>query len=144
MFHHTEILADLIKQGKIKLSKPIDATVTLHDSCFLGRYNKIYDQPRSALNAVPGLKLVEMEKHHDHGFCCGAGGARMWMEEHGERINAKRTDMAIATNATTVCSACPFCVTMISDGLKDRSMEEKIAAKDLAEIIWEAMDMEQK
>ena len=144
VFHHTEILADLIKEGKIKLTKPVDGAVTLHDSCFLGRYNNIYDQPRNALNAVPGLKLVEMEKHHDHGFCCGAGGARMWMEEHGERINAKRTDMAIATNATTVCSACPFCVTMMSDGIKDKGVEEKMAAKDLAEIIWEAMDIEQK
>ncbi len=144
VYHHTEILSDLIKQGKITLKKPVSGLVTLHDSCFLGRYNQIYDQPRSALKAIPGLNLVEMEKCLDKSFCCGAGGARMWMEEHGERINAKRTDMAIAVNAETVCTACPFCVTMVSDGLKDRSMEEKIAAKDIAEMVWEAMDLENK
>ena len=86
------------------------------------------------------LKLVEMEKHHDHGFCCGAGGGRMWMEEHhGERINNTRTDMALKVNATAIATACPFCNTMVMDGLKARNVEEKVAAKDIAEIVWEAM-----
>ena len=141
VYHHTEIIADLLAKGKITLKKGLDATVTLHDSCFLGRYNKIYDEPRQALSAIPGLKLAEMEKHHDRSFCCGAGGARMWMEEHGDRINNARTDMAIATNADKICTACPFCMTMLSDGLKDRNMTEKMTVLDLAEIIVEAMDL---
>jgi len=144
VYHHTEIIADLIAQGKIKLSKAAEGLFTYHDSCFLGRYNKVYDQPRKILQAVPGLKLVEMEKHHDHGFCCGAGGGRMWMEEHhGERINNYRTDMALRVNATGVATACPFCNTMIMDGLKARNAEEKVVAKDIAEIVWEAMEAQE-
>jgi Fe-S oxidoreductase len=143
VYHHSEILADLIAQGKIKLSKPLDGVFTLHDSCFLGRYNKIYQQPRSVLNAVPGLKLVEMEKSLDMSFCCGAGGARMWMEEHGDRINNARTDMAIAVKADKIATACPFCMTMMSDGLKDRGKEETMAALDIAEIVWQAMDVKE-
>jgi len=143
IYHHSEILADLIAQGKIKLSKPLDGIFTLHDSCFLGRYNKIYQQPRSVLNAVPGMKLVEMEKSLDMSFCCGAGGARMWMEEHGDRINNARTDMAIAVKADKIATACPFCMTMLSDGLKDRGKEEMMAALDIAEIVWQAMDVKE-
>ncbi len=143
VYHHSEILADLIAQGKLKLSKPIDGVFTLHDSCFLGRYNKIYQQPRSVLNAVPGMKLVEMEKCLDMSFCCGAGGARMWMEEHGDRINNARTDMAVAVKADKIATACPFCMTMISDGLKDRGKEETMAAMDIAEIVWQAMDVKE-
>jgi Fe-S oxidoreductase/nitrate reductase gamma subunit len=143
IYHHSEILADLIAQGKIKLSKPLDGVFTLHDSCFLGRYNKIYQQPRSVLNAVPGMKLVEMEKSLDMSFCCGAGGARMWMEEHGDRINNARTDMAIAVKADKIATACPFCMTMMSDGLKDRGKEETMAALDIAEIVWQAMDVKE-
>jgi Fe-S oxidoreductase/nitrate reductase gamma subunit len=143
VYHHSEILADLIAQGKLKLSKPIVGVFTLHDSCFLGRYNKIYQQPRSVLNAVPGMKLVEMEKCLDMSFCCGAGGARMWMEEHGDRINNARTDMAVAVKADKIATACPFCMTMISDGLKDRGKEETMAAMDIAEIVWQAMDVKE-
>jgi Fe-S oxidoreductase len=94
---------------------------------------------------VPGLKLVEMEKHHDHGFCCGAGGGRMWMEEHhGERINNYRTDMALRVNATAVATACPFCNTMFMDGLKARNVEEKVAARDIAEIVWESLEAKEE
>jgi Fe-S oxidoreductase len=144
VYHHTEIIADLIAKGKIKPAKAVEGLFTYHDSCFLGRYNKVYDQPRKILQAVPGLKLVEMEKHHDHGFCCGAGGGRMWMEEHhGERINNYRTDMALAVNATAVATACPFCNTMIMDGLKARNAEEKVAAKDIAEIVWESLEVQE-
>jgi Fe-S oxidoreductase/nitrate reductase gamma subunit len=144
VYHHSEIIADLIAKGRIKLKKPIDGKITLHDSCFLGRYNKIYDQPRKALNAIPGAKVVEMEKCFDKSFCCGAGGARMWMEEHGDRINNARTDMAIATKADKIATACPFCMTMLSDGLKDRNMSEQMAVLDIAEIILQAMDIEEK
>jgi len=90
------------------------------------------------------MNLAEMERRYDKSFCCGAGGGRMWMEEHdGERINNMRTDQAIATNAHTIAVACPFCLTMMTDGLKARSMEEKIASLDIAEIVWRAMDIEE-
>lgn len=143
VYHHAEIIADLIEQGKIRLKKPLNEYVTLHDSCFLGRYNKIYEKPRYALNSISGLKLVEMEKSFDRSFCCGAGGARMWMEEHGERINNARTDMAIATGAEKICTACPFCMTMLSDGLKDRNMTESMTVLDISEIVLQAMDIEE-
>ncbi|MBI4634332.1 MAG: 4Fe-4S dicluster domain-containing protein [Deltaproteobacteria bacterium] len=141
VYHHTEIIAELIAKGKIALKKPVKGTFTYHDSCFLGRYNDIYEQPRTILKAVPGVKLAEMERTLSQSFCCGAGGARMWMEEDiGERINDMRTDQAIATGAGTIAVACPFCLTMLSDGIKDRKREESMAALDIAEIVWKAMD----
>ena len=144
VYHHTEIIADLIAQGKLKLKKPVDGLFTYHDSCFLGRYNDIYEQPRNILKAVPGMKLTEMASNHDKSFCCGAGGARMWMEEDiGERINDMRTDQAIEVKADTIAVACPFCLTMMSDGIKDREVEEKMNALDIAEIVWDAMDLEE-
>jgi Fe-S oxidoreductase len=144
VYHHTEIIADLIAEGKIVLKKPVEGLFTYHDSCFLGRYNAIYDQPRRILRAVPGLKLTEMERTLAKSFCCGAGGARMWMEEDiGERINNMRTDQAIAAGADKVAVGCPFCLTMLSDGIKDRKKEETMAALDIAEIVWRAMDLEE-
>jgi Fe-S oxidoreductase/nitrate reductase gamma subunit len=144
VYHHTEIIADLIAKGKIKLTKALDGTFTYHDSCFLGRYNQVYAQPRSILNAIPGMKLAEMERNLSKSFCCGAGGARMWMEEDvGDRINNMRTDQAIATNASTVAVGCPFCLTMISDGIKDRQQTEKMVALDISEIVVKAMGIEE-
>ena len=143
VYHHTEIIADLLKKGKISLKKPVAGRFTYHDSCFLGRYNGIYDQPRTILQAVPGMELVEMERNQAKAFCCGAGGGRMWMEEDlGERINDMRTDQAIAVQAGTVAVACPFCLTMVSDGIKDRQKEESMAALDIAEIVWKSMGVE--
>ncbi len=144
VYHHTEIIADLIAQGKLKLKESVSGLFTYHDSCFLGRYNDIYEQPRNILKAVPGMKLSEMASNHAKSFCCGAGGARMWMEEDiGERINDMRTDQAIEVKADTIAVACPFCLTMMSDGIKDREMEEKMKALDIAEIVWEAMGLEE-
>ena len=144
VYHHMEVIADLIAKGKIVFKKPVEGLFTYHDSCFLGRYNGIYDQPRRILRAVPGLKLTEMERNLAKSFCCGAGGARMWMEEDiGERINNMRTDQAIAAGAGTIAVACPFCLTMLSDGIKDRKKEETMAALDIAEIVWRAMDLEE-
>ncbi len=145
VYHHTEIIAQLLAAGKIKLKKPVDGLFTYHDSCFLGRYNTIYDQPRTILAAVPGMKLAEMDRTLDKSFCCGAGGGRMWMEEHdGERINNMRTDQAIATRADTIAVACPFCLTMMTDGLKARGVEEKIASIDIAEVVWKATGLEEE
>lgn len=144
VYHHTEIIADLLAQGKIRLSKAVEGVFTYHDSCFLGRYNNIYTEPRSILNAVPGMKLAEMDRNLSKSFCCGAGGARMWMEEDiGDRINNMRTDQAVATGAETIAVACPFCLTMISDGVKDRQLSEKVTALDISEIIVKAMGLEE-
>jgi Fe-S oxidoreductase len=143
VYHHTEFIADLIAQGKINMKKPLEGLFTYHDSCFLGRYNEIYDQPRKILRAVPGIKLKEMERNHARSFCCGAGGARMWMEEDvGERINDLRTDQAIAAKADTVAVGCPFCLTMLTDGIKDRKREESMTSLDIAEIVWKSMDLQ--
>ncbi|MFZ4437160.1 MAG: heterodisulfide reductase-related iron-sulfur binding cluster [Syntrophales bacterium] len=145
VLHHTEIIADLIAKGKITLKKPVEGLFTYHDSCFLGRYNDIYDQPRNILKAVPGLKLTEMERNFEKSFCCGAGGARMWMEEDiGDRINNMRTDQAIAAGADRIAVGCPFCLTMLVDGIKDRKKEEAMAALDIAEIVWKSMDLEEE
>jgi len=144
VYHHSEIIAKLLADGKIKLSNPIDATYTYHDSCFLGRYNDVYAQPRSILNAVPGLKVVEMDRSFNKSFCCGAGGARMWMEEEGTRINVMRAEQAIATGANGVAVGCPFCLTMLFDGLKDKEVEDKIASLDIAEIVAKAMGISEE
>ena len=144
VYHHTEIIANLLASGKITLSQPLTGLFTYHDSCFLGRYNDIYKQPRQILKAVPGIKLAEMERNLSKSFCCGAGGARMWMEEDiGDRINNMRTDQAAATKAGTVAVACPFCLTMLSDGIKDRQLSEKMVSLDIAEIVLKAMGLEE-
>ncbi len=143
VYHHTEILARLLAEGRINLRKNIPGLFTYHDSCFLGRYNNIYDAPRRLLAAIPQARTVEMGRNRARSFCCGAGGGRMWMEEdQGERINDLRTDEAIAAGATGIVVACPFCLTMMTDGIKDRGKEETMAAGDIAELIWQAMDQE--
>ena len=140
VIHHVPFLADLISRGKLKLTKPIDKVITYHDSCYLGRANQIFEAPRKILNAIPGLKLVEMEKHHKRSFCCGAGGGRMWMEEHiGTRINQMRTDQAIATKAELIGTACPYCLTMLFDGIKEKGKSETMAAYDLSELVVQSM-----
>jgi Fe-S oxidoreductase/nitrate reductase gamma subunit len=140
VYHHTEVIMDLIKLGKIRLSKPLNETITYHDSCFLGRYNEIYDQPRNIIKAIPGTNFVEMSRNHQRSFCCGAGGARMWIEEHlGTRINQFRTKDAQATGATKIGTACPFCLTMLSDGANELDIQN-LQTFDLAEYVWESME----
>ncbi len=145
VYHHTEIIAKLLEEGKIKIKIPVDdVRFTYHDSCFLGRYNQVYDQPRKIIKSIPGARLVEMARHHEKSFCCGAGGARMWMEEHGDRINDARAKQAIEVGAKTIAVGCPFCLTMMSDGLKTHGKEEEIVALDLAEIVWKGMGLEEE
>jgi len=129
-------LAEILSQGKLRLSKPINKLITYHDSCYLGRGNEIYEAPRKILHSIPGLKLVEMDRHRNRSFCCGAGGGRMWMEERiGRRINQMRTDQAIQTKAEWVGTACPYCLTMLGDGIKELNQEERMAAFDLSELV---------
>ncbi len=140
IYHHTEIISELIKSGKIKLKEALKDKITYHDSCFLGRYNEIYDAPRSIIKAIPGSNLVEMSRHHDTSFCCGAGGSRMWIEEHlGSRVNQFRTKDANSTGAATVGTACPFCLTMLSDGANELDMPN-LAVLDLAELVNNSME----
>jgi Fe-S oxidoreductase/nitrate reductase gamma subunit len=139
VIHHSELISNLVNEGKIKLkSKEVKSKITFHDSCYLGRYNDIYDDPRDPLKKIKGVQLVEMERNRDKGFCCGAGGGRMFLEEtEGSRININRTEEALKTNADTIASACPFCMTMMSDGLKSLEKSEKVLVKDIAEIVLE-------
>ncbi len=140
VFHHTQIINELVKSGKIKLVNPLNETVTYHDSCFLGRYNEIYDEPREILKAIPGVNFVEMSRNHQTSFCCGAGGARMFIEEHlGTRINQFRTKDAQSTGATKVCTACPFCMTMLSDGITELDIQN-MQNFDIAEYVYNAME----
>lgn len=144
VYHHTEIIAKLIADGKIRMPQSLQGTFVYHDSCFLGRYNNVYDAPRQILKAIRGINVVEMERSFDKSFCCGAGGARMWMEEDiGERINNARTKQAIAVKADTIAVGCPFCLTMMSDGIKDNQMTETMQAWDLAELVVKAMGKEE-
>ncbi len=139
--HHTEYLQQLIQQGKIKLNGSADMKVCYHDSCFLGRYNEVYKQPRNVLTAVKGISLVEMDRNRTRSFCCGAGGGRMWLEEDkGKRINEMRTDMALEKNPDVIATACPYCMTMLDDGIKSREKEETVKSLDIAEIILNAME----
>lgn len=138
--HHTELIAELLKDKRIplKTKMEIEETITFHDPCYLGRYNNQYDAPREALLALGNVTLSEMSLTKNKSMCCGAGGGRMFMEEPiGRRINHVRVEQAQATGAQTIATGCPFCMTMISDGVKDKSLEENIQVKDLAEIVAE-------
>jgi Fe-S oxidoreductase len=141
VIHHSTFLEQLITEGKIKFEGGAfkGKKITYHDSCFLGRANNIYEAPRSVLEALDA-DLIEMKRCRTTGLCCGAGGAQMFKEpEKGRKdINVERTEEALATGATTIAVACPFCMTMMSDGVKSKNRENDIQVKDLAELIAEA------
>ena len=136
VYHHTELLYELINEGRLTLDYRVEETIVFHDSCYLGRYNGVYDAPREILKAIPGVNLVEMERNRETAMCCGAGGGLMWMEEHvGNRINVARTEQAITTSASVISSGCPYCLTMLSDGTKAKEVEEQIGTFDIAELL---------
>ena len=137
VIHHSELINQLIQQGRLKVNSVADTgKVILHDSCYLGRYNSVYEAPRQALEAVTGKPPLEMERHHDRSFCCGAGGGRMWMEETlGKRINIERTEEALRKDPETICVCCPYCMTMFEDGIKSKNEVGKVEVLDLAEIV---------
>jgi Fe-S oxidoreductase len=124
--HHTQLLSRLVAEGKLVPTHPVEETVTYHDPCYLGRHNRIFSPPRELLGSVPGLTFNEMPRNSETSFCCGAGGARMWMEESiGTRINEARTDEALATGAEVVTAACPYCIVMLTDGVATRQQQGK-------------------
>jgi Fe-S oxidoreductase/nitrate reductase gamma subunit len=140
VIHHTEFIYDIIRWGKLKLKGAKDfGNLVFHDSCYLGRYNGIYEAPRNVIASVTGYAPIEMERRNDRSFCCGAGGGRMWMEESGKRINVARVEEAINNDPKTICVCCPYCMTMFEDGLKGIKADNKIQVLDLAEIVRKAL-----
>jgi len=137
--HHSVFLDELLKSGKLKIGSQPRGRVVYHDACYAGRYNGIYEPPRRIL-ASCGANLDEMARSRDKGFCCGAGGARMFMEETvGKRVNVERTEEALRLDPQTIASACPFCMTMLTDGIKAKDADEKVQVRDVAEILADAL-----
>jgi Fe-S oxidoreductase len=138
--HHSTLLRDLLKQGRLKLGKKTPESLVFHDSCYLGRYNGVYDAPRELLHAVAKSPIREMERRREKSFCCGGGGGLSWMElDIGKKINHERIEEAAATGGKTLAAACPFCVFMFDDAIKVKNLEEEIKVKDLSEILVECL-----
>jgi Fe-S oxidoreductase len=139
--HHTQLIAKLIEEGRLILNEDVVRRVTFHDPCYLGRWNQEYEAPRQSLQAMRHLQVVEMELTKDRSFCCGAGGGNMWQEEKiGTRVNNARTQQALATEPDTIGVACPFCMTMLEDGVKGANREEDVEVLDIAEIVANALN----
>jgi len=138
VLHHSQLLSELVRDGRLKLKPGTATSVTYHDSCYLGRHNGEYDAPRELLGAMANIEQREMPRSRREGFCCGAGGGRMFMEEDlGTRINHNRIEEAAATGAEEVCTACPFCLTMLGDAIKETDRSESLKARDIAEVMLE-------
>jgi Fe-S oxidoreductase len=142
--HHTQLLSQLVAEGRLTPVTPVDRKVTYHDPCFLGRHNKVYTPPREILDSVQGLSTQEMHRCKERGFCCGAGGARMWMEEKiGKRINIERTEEALGLDPDVISTACPFCITMLSDALNTKKQNgeaaDHVEVLDVSQILLRSM-----
>ena len=134
VIHHTQLLARLVAEGKLKPVNPIEEKITYHDPCFLGRHNKVYTPPREIMEQVPGVQAQEMHRCRERGFCCGAGGARMWMEERiGKRINTERIEEALGTDPDTISTGCPYCLVMLGDAISEKKSSGE--AKDSLEVV---------
>jgi Fe-S oxidoreductase len=139
IFHSTQFAAKLIQEGKLKPEIPVNEKITYHDSCYLGRYNDVYDPPRFILESIPGVQLVEMERSRNKSMCCGAGGGGMFKEETGTRINVMRAEQALETGASIVGTACPYCMTMLLDGTKAKGAEETLQTFDVIELLAQSI-----
>ncbi|MFD5873896.1 (Fe-S)-binding protein [Streptomyces sp. NPDC060322] len=144
VIHHTQLLQHLVDEGKLIPVTPVEGLITYHDPCYLGRHNKIYTPPREIIAKVPGLRNEEMHRHKERGFCCGAGGARMWMEERiGKRINNERVDEALSLNPDIVSTACPFCLVMLTDSVNgkknDGQAKESVQVVDVSQLLLESV-----
>jgi Fe-S oxidoreductase len=139
--HHTEMLAELVRQGRLRPSTEMARTITYHDPCYNARHNDVWRGAREVIQSIPGTTYGELHRHGHSTFCCGAGGGRMWMEERmGRKMNIERTDEAIASASDTVAVGCPFCNIMLSDGVSERHAESNVAVRDVAQILLEAVD----
>jgi hypothetical protein len=143
--HHSQLLGKLVAEGRLAPQDPIVAKLTYHDPCYLGRHNNEYDAPRTVLDAVPGLERVEMHRHGKRGFCCGAGGSRMWMEERiGKRVNVERTDEALGTGAEIIATSCPYCLIMLDDAVSAKKSEGGAAGVrviDIAQVLADSIGL---
>ncbi|MFE9662894.1 heterodisulfide reductase-related iron-sulfur binding cluster [Streptomyces sp. NPDC005955] len=144
VIHHTQLLQHLIDEGRLVPVTPVEGLITYHDPCYLGRHNKVYTPPREIMDKVPGLRQQEMHRHKERGFCCGAGGARMWMEERiGKRINNERVDEALSLNPDIVSTACPFCLVMLTDSVNgkknDGQAKESLQVVDVAQLLLDSV-----
>ena len=141
VIHHTRLIAELIRNEKLEIGKANGGKrVAYHDSCYLGRYNDIYQEPRGILSAIGGIQAVELPRNGTRSFCCGGGGGHMWMEEEPDkRVSERRVDEIIQTKVDVVATACPYCLTMFEDGVKAKGAEESLQAKDLSELVAEAL-----
>ena len=134
VIHHTQLLARLVSEGKLTPGRRVEEKLTYHDPCFLGRHNKVYTPPREILAAVPGVQASEMHRCKERGFCCGAGGARMWMEERiGKRINTERIEEALALTPDTISTSCPYCLVMLGDAVSAKKSSGE--AKETLEVV---------
>ena len=134
VIHHSQLLSHLVEEGKLTPGT-MDAKVTYHDPCYLGRHNRVFDEPRSVLDSIDGVEQIEMKRCREKSFCCGAGGARMWMEESlGKRVNLERTDEALGTGADVVSTGCPYCLIMLDDAVRARSREDDVKVLDLSQV----------
>jgi len=139
--HYTQFIARLISDGRLIFNKNIEKVVTYHDPCYLGIQNKIFDQPRSILQSIPGVELIEMERSRETSLCCGGGGGRMWFEGHqsGAHLSHERVREALTTGAHILATACPFCLNMLDDAIKTMGVDDQIEIKDIMELVFEAI-----
>jgi Fe-S oxidoreductase len=141
VIHHTEYLAQLVKEGRLKPAAEVADRITYHDPCYLARHNDVWKGAREVIEAIPGAEYDELHRHKHETFCCGAGGSRMWMEERmGKKVNTERTDEALASSASTLAVGCPFCNIMLSDGVNERNASEQMAVRDVAQILLESVE----
>ena len=140
VIHHTQLLARLVAEGRLTPVTPVEEKITYHDPCFLGRHNRVFTPPREIMEQVPGVRPQEMHRCKERGFCCGAGGARMWMEERiGKRINIERIDEALGTDPDTISTGCPYCLVMLGDAISAKrssgEAKESLEVVDVAQVL---------